>query len=98
MTNCVDTKQDTRKKIIAAIHPYDYTCRPQIVLKNQNPDYENLINCFGKIKKIYALLNTSFNFHGKPIVNTAEDAIDVFLNSDLDGLILENYFIFKKNL
>lgn len=98
MTNCVDTKQDTRKKIIAAIHPYDYTCRPQIILKNQNPDYENLINCFGKIKNIYALLNTSFNFHGKPIVNTAKDAIDVFLNSDLDGLILENYFIYKKSL
>ena len=95
MTNCVETTELGKNKLAAAIHPYDNTCRPQILLKNQNPEYEDLINCFGKQKKIYALLNTSFNLHGKPIVNSAKDAIEVFLQTDLDGIILGKYLIYK---
>ena len=43
-----------------------------------------------------AILNTSFNLHGYPIVNTPKDAFYVFENSDLDILVLDN-FIVKKN-
>lgn len=59
-----------KSKIKAAIHPYDERCRPHIISKNQNPDYEKLIEQFGKITGVYALLNTSFNLRGCPIVNT----------------------------
>ena len=96
MTKCLDTNDVGKTKLAAAVHPYDNTCRPQIMLKNQNPEFEDLINKFGKISNVYALLNTSFNLHGKPIVNTANDAIKIFLKTDLDGLILGNYLIFKK--
>ena len=68
----------------------------QIISKNQNVNYEDLINKFGKITGIYGVLNTSFNLHGFPIVNTAENAINIFLKRNLDALILENFLIVKK--
>ena len=61
-----------------------------------NGNYFNLINKFYKITKIPALLNTSFNLHGYPIVNTPEDAIKVFLKSGIDAVLLNNYLILKK--
>jgi len=41
-------------------------------------------------------LNTSFNLHGFPIVLTPEDAIGVFLNSDLDAILLNGMYIEKR--
>ena len=96
MTNCLETNKIGKEKFKAAIHPYDETCRPQIVYKNINKDYYNLINCFGKMTGTYGLLNTSFNIHGKPIVNSAKDAFEVFKKTNLDGLILPNCLILKK--
>jgi carbamoyltransferase len=96
MTNCVNTKKTSAKKISAGIHPYDETCRPQVLTELANPDYYNLIEQFGKISKIYALLNTSFNLHGHPLVNNERDAIKVLEKTDLDALILGKYLIVKK--
>jgi len=97
MTCCAHTKTKFIKKIEAAIHPYDYTCRPQLLVKSMNPDYYDLINTFGKMSKTFALLNTSFNLHGHPLVNTEKDAFEVFKKTKLDGLILGNTLIIKKN-
>ena len=96
MTNCVESTKLGQKKLIAALHPYDMTCRPQILLKNINSEYENLIHEFGKKSGIYGLLNTSFNIHGKPLVNNFDDAIQVFKKTDLDALIINNYILIKK--
>ena len=96
MTNCTNTLSKSSHLLSASIHPYDKTCRPQIISKNQNTNYEDLISKFGKITGIYALLNTSFNLHGYPIVNSIEDAIDILIKSNLDGLITEKFLIIKK--
>ena len=96
MTSCVNTKPNYIEKLKAGLHPYDNTCRPQIVTKKDNLDYYNLIKKFGDKSNTYALLNTSFNLHGYPLVNSEKDAIKVFEMTDLDGLILENYLIIKK--
>ena len=96
MTNCVNTKKEYVKKLTAAIHPYDETCRPQVLTKIVNSDYYDLIERFGKMSKTYALLNTSFNLHGSPLVNDEEDAVNVFKRTDLDALILGKYLIIKK--
>jgi carbamoyltransferase len=96
MTNCVDSTKLGKDKLKAALHPYDLTCRPQILTKGINPKYEDLIKKFGKITKTYGVLNTSFNLHGLPIVNTSYDAIEVFLKTKIDCLILDKYFIIKK--
>ena len=96
MTNCLETKNLGKSLLSAAIHPYDKTCRPQILIKKDNPFYYSLISHFGKKTGIYGLLNTSFNLHGYPIVNNSSDAIRVFKETNLDGLILSNYLIIKK--
>ena len=95
MTLCAETTNIGVKNLKAAIHPYDYTCRPQIVFKEMNPKYYELISHFGEITGVYALLNTSLNHHGKPIVSNFKDALDVFHKSDLDGIILGDYFLYK---
>jgi len=41
-------------------------------------------------------LNTSFNLHGYPIVNTPEDALRVFVNTGLENLAIGNYYISKR--
>jgi len=79
----------------AACHPYDNTVRPQIVEKDWSPDYYRLIKEFEKITGIGAILNTSFNLHGYPIVCSPEDAIGIFLKSGLKYLALENFLVRK---
>jgi carbamoyltransferase len=95
MTNCLETTSLGKKDLISAIHPYDFTCRPQILKKNDNPQYEDLIKKFGLITGVYALLNTSFNLHGHPLVNDEKDAFNVFKKTELDGLIFEKCLIAK---
>lgn len=90
------TTDTGKKRLAAAKHPYDDTVRPQILSRQENPDYYDLVREFGKITGVYALVNTSFNLHGFPIVRTAEDAAKVFLETDLDGLLLNNNLILKK--
>ena len=96
MTIGFETTELGYKKMIAACHPADKTARAQILEKKQNPELYKLISEFHKITGVGALLNTSFNLHGFPIVNTPQDAINVLLKSDLDGLLLNNFFILKK--
>jgi len=84
-----------RKDIIATIHPSDNTCRPQTVSKLHNSKYVNVIKEFESKTGVGALLNTSFNLHGFPIVYNPEIAIETFQNSKLDYLALGNYLISK---
>ena len=97
MTMAFDTTKVGRKSIPAAIHPADFTARPQMLRKIDNPEYYEIIENFKKITGVGALLNTSLNLHGLPIVESAEDAFYVLENSDLDILILESYTIKKLN-
>ena len=87
---------DNRNDIIAAVHPADYTARPQIIEELWNKEYYQIIKTFEKETGIGGLLNTSFNLHGYPIVNDVEDALWVFENSGLRYLQLGNYIVYKK--
>ena len=95
MTNTVETTSAGKAQLAAAIHPYDETCRPNVVIKGSNENYENLITAFGKITGTYGLLNTSLNLHGLPICSNHDDAVHVFLNGELDGLLLNDALIIK---
>jgi carbamoyltransferase len=64
--------------------------------KEQNSSYYDLIDQFSQITGIGAILNTSFNLHGFPIVMNVSDAFHVFENSGLDHLLIENILISKK--
>ena len=85
-----------KKELRAAMHQYDFTIRPQMVKKEHNPMYYNIIKEFEKLTGVGAILNTSFNLHGFPIVQGANDAFQTFKNSGLKHLVLENYLIQKK--
>ena len=97
MTIGFKTTQEGYKNMIAASHIADKSARPQILKKRDNLKLYNLINKFYKKTGCGALLNTSFNLHGYPIVNTPKDAFHVFKNSDLDILVLNNFMIFKND-
>ena len=86
---------EKRNEMPAAIHPYDLTCRPQTVSSDYNPGYEKVLKSFEGKTGIGAVLNTSFNLHGNPIVWSPEIAIDTFNNSELDAIALGNYLLKK---
>ena len=91
-----NTKRQARKELASAIHPYDFTARPQLLEEEHNPSYYSLIKNFEKQTGISALLNTSFNLHGYPIVCTPIDAINTLKNSGLRHLAIGNFLISKK--
>lgn len=97
MTNAFQTTKLGRKHLQAGLHPYDSTCRPQVLRSGDNDDYEKIILAFENITGVGGVLNTSFNLHGEPIIQTASEAYRVFLLSDIDCLILNNILIEKKN-
>jgi carbamoyltransferase len=82
--------------IEAGTHPYDKTVRPQFVSEIHNPEYHRLISEYFKVSGVPALLNTSFNLHGEPIVNSVKDAIRTFRMSELDYLLIGNRFLLSK--
>lgn len=95
MTTCYDVKERYKNLLINGIHEIDNTARPQILKKEDNEKYYQLIENFYNKSGIGALVNTSFNIHGETIVNTPQDAIDVFLRTKINSLILGNYILSK---
>ncbi len=82
MTTCYDTTKLGQKHLKAAIHPYDFTVRPQIVTKKTCPVYHSLIKKFHSKTGIGALLNTSLNIHDKPIVCQPNDIVNEILKKN----------------
>jgi len=95
MTITFETKNG-KNKFPAAVHQADGTTRAQLLKKEQNPILWNLIFKFYEKTGIPALLNTSFNLHGEPIVRTIQDALRVFGKSELEVLWLDEHIIEKK--
>ena len=80
-------------ELIAGLHPFDLSCRPQIVERDWNPKFHRLLACYEQITGMGGVLNTSFNLHGDPVVCTPADAIDTYRRSDLDVLTIEDYIV-----
>jgi carbamoyltransferase len=89
------TKEKAAKELRAAIHPYDFSMRPQMLRQGMNPSYHALIRAFEKRTGLGALLNTSFNLHGSPVVLGPEEALHAFENSGLKHLVMEQHVISK---
>lgn len=95
MIQAFDTKPNQASQIDAVVHPADATTRPQTVTETQNPRYHRLISEFGEITGVPVLLNTSFNDHAEPIVNTPTEALKDFYGMGLDLLVIEDYVVEK---
>lgn len=78
---------------IPSVTHIDGTGRIQTVLKELSPEYHQLIYAFYERTGVPIVLNTSFNVNKEPIVESPDDAINCFLNTDIDELYIEHYYI-----
>jgi len=95
MTMAFDLKEGLANQLPAVVHPADKTCRAQMLKKEDNAEYYNIIKEFEKLSGHPVLLNTSFNLHGDAIVETADQAMDTFENSDIDILLMDGKAIIR---
>jgi carbamoyltransferase len=93
MEKVLPIKPEKHAEIPAVTH-VDGTGRLQTVMKEVSPRYYALIDTFRKKTGTPILLNTSFN-ENEPIVNTPEEALNCFLRTDMDMLVLENIVLEK---
>ena len=88
----VETIKIDKRKIIPSVTHINGTGRVQTVSRSTNDEFYSLINSFFKISNVPILLNTSFN-ENEPIVMKPIDAINCFLRTEMDLLVLNNYII-----
>ena len=93
MTMLFKVKEENKEKINGVVH-VDNTTRPQTLKREINPTYYDIISYVFESKGVPAVLNTSFNMHGEPIVGTVGDALRTFRHVG-DALLLGNYLIEK---
>ena len=85
-----------KRSVIPAVTHVDGSGRLQTVRKEDNPLYWQLIREFENLTSVPVVLNTSFN-ENEPIVCTPQEALDCFLRTKMDVLVLGNFFIKREN-
>lgn len=88
-------KSDYVSKLRAGLHT-DHTTRAQVVIPEDNPDFYSLIQKYGKLSGTEAIINTSFNEQGFPIVASPVEALLMFARTNLKYLAIENVIITKR--
>ncbi len=89
-------KLNIKRSEIPAVTHVDYSARVQTVNLETNPKFHKLISKFKEITGCPILINTSFNVRGEPIVATPTEAFNCFMGTELDALVVGNFFL-KKN-
>lgn len=92
MTITFDCTDYMKRASPAAVH-IDGTARPQLVRKEANPSFHAVLHAYHELSGIPSIINTSFNMHEEPIVNSPEDSIRAFLMGHLDYLAIGNFLI-----
>jgi len=92
MTVTFDCTDFMKVNCPAAVH-VDGTARPQLVKREVNQGYYDILKEYEKLTGIPSLINTSFNMHEEPIVNSPHDAVRAFLDGKLDYLLLGPYLV-----
>jgi carbamoyltransferase len=95
MTMAFDLNPAYVDALPAVIHPADKTIRPQMLKREDNPGYYDIIAAFKELSGFGVVLNTSFNLHGDAIVESPDDAINTFLKSDLDVLLFDHVAVLR---
>lgn len=92
MTIAVDCTAWMKQVSPGVVH-VDGTARPQLISEEDNPGYYKILKEYHKLTGIPSLINTSFNMHEEPIVNTPADALKAFKIAKLDYLAIGNYLV-----
>ena len=90
-------KLNIKRSNIPAVTHLDYSARIQTVKKDTNKKYYDLIKKFKEKTNCPVVVNTSFNVRGEPIVNTPKDAYNCFMGTELDKLVIGNFYLDKKS-
>jgi len=91
----VGVRPDHRDRLGAVTH-VDGTARIQVVRRATNDRFWRLIARFGELTGVPVVLNTSFNNHVEPIVQSGEDAIVCFLTTGLEHLVIGDFLVSKR--
>ncbi len=94
----VANTQPDKQTLIPAVTHVDGSARIQTIRHDQNPRYYDLIKEFEKNTSCAVIINTSFNVRGEPIVESPEDALNCFLHTHMDYLVLGNCVLSKKDM
>jgi len=86
-----------RKKLCAVTHE-DNTARVQAVTKEKEPFIYEILYFMKEKTGVSVVLNTSFNVNGQPIVESPLDAVNTFLQTEIDVLVIGNCLVTKENL
>ncbi len=89
-------REEVRRAIPAVTH-VDGTARVQTVRREIQPRFHALLEAFGRLTGVPVLLNTSLNRRGEPIVDSPEEAVALYLASEIDALVLEDLLAVKGN-
>ena len=93
MTTCYECTDLMIKTCPSVVH-VDNTARPQIIDSSiNNKVYYKIVNEFSKKFKIHCLVNTSFNTHEEPIVNSINEALKILKKKVIDYLIIDNLIV-----
>jgi carbamoyltransferase len=88
--------KEVRSTLPAVTH-LDYSARVQTVDAQRNPFLHAVLAAFESTTGCAVLVNTSFNVRGEPIVASATDAVECFLHTDIDALLLEDQLVIRAN-
>ncbi len=96
MTITTDVHEAYQEKIPAVVH-IDGTARPQIVERETNPLYYDILDRFKIHSGLPCLVNTSFNAHEEPIINTPAEAVQALGDHRIDFLVSDGGLVFRGN-
>jgi carbamoyltransferase len=83
MTIACDVRPEWRKRIAAVVH-VDGSARPQVIERADNPLYYDILKAFERLSGLPVLVNTSFNVHEEPIVNTPDECAKALVDGRID--------------
>ncbi|MFN2544451.1 MAG: carbamoyltransferase [Actinomycetota bacterium] len=87
--------REDKRDVIPAVTHVDGTGRLQSVTREGNPRFAAVIEAFRAQTGVPVVLNTSYNLRGEPIVNTPDEAIEDYLKTGMDALVLGPYLLDK---
>ena len=96
MSSTEPLAENGRERVSQATH-VDGTTRPQILSKESNPRYHRLLEAWRSRSGFSAVLNTSFNESGYPMVSSPIDALLMYLRTDIDTLVLNDTIVRKRH-
>ena len=89
MTVTCNVKAEWRARMPAVVH-VDGTARPQLIVREDNPTYYDILHAYEAISGVPVTINTSFNVHEEPIINRPEEALKALAQGRVDYLVTDS--------